>query len=453
MRIVGEIGAGCLDEDEVLAFVAGDLPSGRRDTVMAHVDRCDTCRSLAAALAHEAHEQSPSTDVAPSPIEESTRLPARDGIIDGRFRLGKPLGNGAMGTVFRAHDERLDTDVALKLLKRDGDTKSFARELHAARRVTHPNVCRVYDAGSIDGYDYITMELIEGETLSELLMREDLTKKRAHEVIDGVAAGLAEAHAQGIVHRDLKPANVMIERATGRVVLTDFGVATDLAAGQSYRLVGTPQYWPPEQARGEAASAASDVYSLGIVAYRILTGRDLKLNEEDSLAEVPRAFRRVIERCIEHRPNDRYKDASQARAAFASAARASQRLVGARGLAICAVLAAAGFVVYELSGANDARVRADATPPVTSGPLPGASTSPTAPVTITTAVTTASTSAAPGFIVIEAPDVAPALSTTAAPTASPVRSGPVRTARPAGSASASPPAPVPPADGDILYVK
>lgn len=141
-RRVGEFGTGCLDEDEVVAFVAGDLLSERRAAVIAHVDGCDTCRSLAATLAQEDGPSPP----APERFTGET-------LIDGRFRLGKPLGKGAMGTVFRAHDERLGSDVALKLVKRESDAKSFARELHAGRRVTHPNVCRVHDAGSIEGYD------------------------------------------------------------------------------------------------------------------------------------------------------------------------------------------------------------------------------------------------------------------------------------------------------------
>ncbi|HSO31955.1 MAG TPA: zf-HC2 domain-containing protein, partial [Labilithrix sp.] len=142
---MGEIGTGCLDEDEVLAFVAGELPSQRQAAVIAHVDGCDACRTLAAALAQE-H----------GPPPTGSQPVTTEALIDGRFRLGKPLGKGAMGTVFRAHDDRLGSEVALKLVKREGDGKSFARELQAGRRVTHPNVCRVHDAGSIDGYDFIT---------------------------------------------------------------------------------------------------------------------------------------------------------------------------------------------------------------------------------------------------------------------------------------------------------
>jgi eukaryotic-like serine/threonine-protein kinase len=442
---VGETGAGCLDEDDVLAFVAGDLSAERRAALMAHLDECEACRSLIAALAHDGSPDSRA--VAPG-------TPSAQRMIDGRFRLEGPLGRGAMGTVFRAFDERLGAEIALKLMKREGDPKSFARELHAARRVTHPNVCRVHDAGSIDGYDYITMELIEGEVLAALITREDLSRRRACEVIDGIAAGLAEAHAQGIVHRDLKPANVMIERNTGRVVLTDFGVATDLAGGASYRLVGTPQYWPPEQARGEPASPASDVYSLGVVAYRVLTGRDLRLSEEHPLAEVPRAFRGVIERCLEHRPSERYKDAAVARAAFASAARASQRFIGGRTLVALAVLAAVGAVAYGLASASGGSARPDASASPVSGPLSAAHSAAAAPVTVTTALTAASAPAPAAVATIAAPEVvAPAPSSTQA--SSPPRPAATRSPRPVRSASAQPAASASTkgVEGDILYVK
>jgi serine/threonine protein kinase len=440
MRIVVESGGGCLDEDEVLAFVAGDLPEARRNAVMAHVDACETCRTLTAAVAIEQSDPG-----AEHPVSLRT-----EAVIDGRFRLGKPLGKGAMGTVFRARDERLGVDVALKLVKNTGAaTKSFSRELHAGRRVTHPNVCRVYDAGSVDGYDYITMELVEGETLADLLVREDLPLRRAHAVIDAICAGLAEAHAQGIVHRDLKPANVMVERKTGRVVLTDFGVATDLAAGESYRLVGTPQYWPPEQARGEPASPASDVYSLGVLAYRILTGRDLKISDKDALDQVPRAFRNVIERCIEHRPADRYKDARQAREAFASAARSASRPIGARGVAILAAIAALAGGVYWLGWMRDAHPTIASEEARPSGTASVSSTSlPVAPSASTVAVIPAPLPTPYVSVEPATPSAPASVAVTPAPAPSPhivhVRPKPQPSSRPAPSAK--------PPDGDILYV-
>lgn len=189
--------------------------------------------------------------------------------------------------------------MALKLLRRDsefGDREGFTRELRVGRKVSHANVCRLYDAGSTDHHDYITMELIAGDTLARVLEDGELPRERALELLAAIAAGLGAAHRLGIVHRDLKPANVMVERATGRAVLTDFGFATDLDAKQSRRLVGTPAYWAPEQARGEKVTPASDVYAFGVLAYRLLARREFSLSDRDALEHVPRDLRRVVAR-------------------------------------------------------------------------------------------------------------------------------------------------------------
>lgn len=301
---------------------------------MAHVDDCESCRLLVAEVAKEAsiseepHDHDGALQLAPpsSRRGHTERRPApgigdeiEEGhVIDGRFKLVAPLGRGAMGTVFRARDEKLGIDVALKLLHPEThadepSARALAREVRAGRRVTHPNVCRLHDAGYHEGSPYITMELIDGETLLDLLDREkQLPQARALQILDDVASGLAAAHAQGIVHRDLKPANVMIEATSGRAILTDFGFAADMDTKQSRRLVGTPSFWAPEQARGEAATPASDVYSLGVLAYRLLAGREFALSDEDALHAVPHAYRKLIRSCVEVRPSARPKDASEA---------------------------------------------------------------------------------------------------------------------------------------------
>ncbi len=299
---------------------------------MAHVDDCESCRLLVAEVAKEGSISEEPQDhdgvlqLAPPSSRggraERRTVPADEieegHVIDGRFKLVAPLGRGAMGTVFRARDEKLGIDVALKLLHPEThadepSARALAREVRAGRRVTHPNVCRLHDAGYHEGSPYITMELIDGETLLDLLDREkQLPQARALQILDDVASGLAAAHAQGIVHRDLKPANVMIEATSGRAILTDFGFAADMDTKQSRRLVGTPSFWAPEQARGEAATPASDVYSLGVLAYRLLAGREFTLSDEDALHAVPHAYRKLIRSCVEVRPSARPKDASEA---------------------------------------------------------------------------------------------------------------------------------------------
>jgi serine/threonine protein kinase len=320
----------CLDDDEMLSFVDGALGSERRREVLAHVDECETCQRLAAELARENDPALPST----SQLDHGE-------VISGRFVLDKPLGRGAMGTVYRARDQTLGIDVALKLLRRDDaradHRRAFRRELEVGRRITHRNVCRLYDAGCTDHYDYITMELIEGDTLAHVLAKEELPRARALEILAGIAAGLGAAHELGIVHRDLKPANVMIERATQRVVLTDFGFATDLDAKQSRRLVGTPTYWAPEQARAEPATPACDVYAFGVLAYRLLTGEEFSLSDRHALDRVPRDLRKVVAKCAAPRPSDRYVDATDAGAALAAAVK------GRRSWPLLLLLAAVGL--------------------------------------------------------------------------------------------------------------
>jgi len=307
--------AACLDEHEILAFAMGELDGSARSRALVHVDGCESCRRLAAALAREAsyeskvkaEEDDDSSDIGPISVLTKGEL------VDQRFRLVGSLGRGAMGTVYRAHDTKLDISVALKLLEKDGverDEKAFARELKVGRRVTHPNVCRMHDAGKHEGHSYITMEIVEGETLADLLTREPMiSEERALSILDGILSGLAAVHTEGIVHRDLKPANVMIERESGKAILTDFGFAADLESHQSRRLVGTPSFWAPEQARGETPTPASDVFSFGVLAYRLLVGKVFEFSDTNAIEAVPRPYRSFIATCVAPRPSERYPSA------------------------------------------------------------------------------------------------------------------------------------------------
>ena len=188
-----------------------------------------------------------------------------------RYRVVGPLGRGGMGEVWRADDLKLRQAVALKFLpeklSRDAEMLArFHREVRTARRVSHPNVCRVFDIGETGGSHFLSMEYIDGEDLSSLLRRIGrLPEDKAVEVARQICAGLAAAHDEGVLHRDLKPANVMID-GRGRARITDFGLAglADEITGRDISS-GTPAYMAPEQLTGKEVSARSDIYSLGLL--------------------------------------------------------------------------------------------------------------------------------------------------------------------------------------------
>ncbi len=200
-------------------------------------------------------------------------------VLAERYRIVALLGRGGMGEVYRAEDLKLGNVVALKFLPASlqSDTAALAgfhAEVRNARQVSHPNVCRVYDIGEVDGKHFLTMEYIDGEDLASLLRRIGrLPADKALETAHQICAGLAAAHDCGLLHRDLKPANIMLD-GRGRVRITDFGLAlsNEDATGRS-ETAGTPAYMAPEQIGKGEASVRSDIYSLGLVFYELFTGR------------------------------------------------------------------------------------------------------------------------------------------------------------------------------------
>ena len=214
-------------------------------------------------------------------------------LLAGRYRIVSLLGKGGMGEVYRADDLTLDQPVALKFLP-DGALSSenaltrFRNEVRVARQVSHPNVCRVYDVGEIDGHIFLSMEYVDGEDLGSLLRRIGrVPSDKALEICRKLCAGLAAAHEKGVLHRDLKPSNVMLD-SRGQVLLTDFGLAglADQITGNEVRN-GTPQYMAPEQLAGKEVTTRSDIYSLGLVFYEIFTGK--RPFEATSMAELMQA--------------------------------------------------------------------------------------------------------------------------------------------------------------------
>jgi eukaryotic-like serine/threonine-protein kinase len=201
-------------------------------------------------------------------------------LLGDRYRLGERLAAGGMGSVYRAVDETLGRQVAVKALRRelaDDPTflERFRREARAAAALSHPGVAAIYDYGEVDGQPFIVMELVEGENLAErVAARGPLPWQEAFAVGEQVAAALAAAHAHGLVHRDVKPANIMLGR-DGRAKVTDFGIAQAAQAATLTRtgmVLGSANYVAPEQAKGGHVGPAADLYSLGCVLFEAVTG-------------------------------------------------------------------------------------------------------------------------------------------------------------------------------------
>ncbi len=199
-------------------------------------------------------------------------------VVAGRYRIVAILGRGGMGEVYRADDLTLGQPVALKFLPEalahdDVRLKMLLDEVRVARRVAHPNACRVYDIGHHDDHTFLTMEYVDGEDLAVLLQRiGQLAGDKAIQIAREICAGLAAAHDQGIVHRDFKPANIMID-GRGRARVTDFGLAREAVIVDGPEAgAGTPAYMAPEQLAGRESTARSDIYALGLVLYELFTG-------------------------------------------------------------------------------------------------------------------------------------------------------------------------------------
>ncbi len=258
-------------------------------------------------------------------VDEGRFLPGV--VVAGRYRIAGLLGRGGMGEVYRATDLTLGQAVALKFLPEAAsrDDRALARfynEVRMARQVTHPNVCRVYDIGEVDGQHYISMEFVDGEDLSTLLRRIGrMPTDKAIEIARKMCAGLAAAHEKGVLHRDLKPANVMID-GRGNVLLMDFGLAGLTEQLQSDVRSGTPAYMSPEQLAGTEVTTKSDLYALGLVIYELFTGKRafeaaslmelMQMQERAEPASISTIVRdldpaveRVVMRCLNPSPKAR----------------------------------------------------------------------------------------------------------------------------------------------------
>ncbi len=253
--------------------------------------------------------------------------------LNGRYRLQARIGSGGMSTVYRAHDETLEREVAIKLMNREVASDSdqlerFRREARAVAQLSHPHIVGVIDAGEDDGRPYIVLEYVEGETLKDRIRRLGrLPIAEAVAYAIEIARALGAAHAQHIVHRDVKPQNVLIDQE-GSAKVTDFGIARTLeeeGLTADGRVLGTTDYVSPEQALGHHVNGQSDLYSLGVVLYEMLSGevpfkgdnqvavamkhvRDELPDVQLKRPEVSAALAVVVDTATAKRQDDRYAD-------------------------------------------------------------------------------------------------------------------------------------------------
>jgi serine/threonine protein kinase/Tfp pilus assembly protein PilF len=301
---------------------------------------CDTANPSDSKYCKECAKPLPS----PEDIEVTeTMEAARDELTTGstfgdRYQIIEELGKGGMGKVYRVLDKKLKEEIALKLIKPEiaSDKKTverFSNELKIARKIGHKNVARMFDLNEEEGTHYITMEYVRGEDLKKLIRKMgQLSPGQAVPIAIQVCDGLSEAHRLGVVHRDLKPQNVMVDEA-GNARIMDFGIARSLESkgltGAGV-MVGTPEYMSPEQVEGKEAGQSSDVYSLGVILYEMVTGRvpfegdtpftigvkhksEMPKAPKELNAQIPEDLSSVIMRCLEKAKEKRYQSAGEVR--------------------------------------------------------------------------------------------------------------------------------------------
>jgi serine/threonine-protein kinase len=293
------------------------------------------CKECATPLPVSKPPSPPATETLDAPREELTT----GSLFAGRYQIIEELGHGGMGRIYRALDKKLNEEVALKLVRPEiaadrSTLERFHNELKLARKISHPHVGRMYELMEEAGTHFITMEYVPGQDLRGLIRQtRQLTVATAIYIGKEICEGLAEAHKQGVIHRDLKPSNIIIDRAGGARIM-DFGIARSLAVKSRTGagvMIGTPEYMSPEQVEGKEVDQRSDIYSLGVILYEMLTGRvpfegdtpftvgmkhkgETPKNPKALNPNIPDDLSGIILKCLEKDKSSRYQSAGDVRA-------------------------------------------------------------------------------------------------------------------------------------------
>jgi Tol biopolymer transport system component len=356
--------------DEVL-----EIPASGRATYLAGACGGDAGLRRQVELLVEAHESSgafleqPAVERLAHEIAQNRATATLAGREIGKYRVLSRLGAGGHGEVWLAEDTQLLRKVAIKLLSVDlGTRPDHVRRLYAEARIcsalNHPNIVTIYDTGEVEGDAFLAQEYVEGETLRRQLARGAMPVDAAARIVQQVIAALAASHAAGVIHQDIKPENIMI-RPDGLVKVLDFGLARFVerdesnGAGARGTVMGTVKYMSPEQAQGLPVDARTDIFSLGVVFFEMLTGKTpftgataeeiltAILNQEPDLTGVPRSMEALVRRCLARNKEKRYASSAALRAELDRATR-GRHLKRRRWLATAALVmvAAAGLATY-----------------------------------------------------------------------------------------------------------
>jgi serine/threonine protein kinase len=457
---------GCLDDNGLLAFVEGRLPGETSERVEAHLDACEACRALVAEVARSLASSAEADGGGARGLDPGT-------LVAGRYAVRRVIGAGAMGVVYEAHDRELHRRVALKLVRPSGDDASrerlrarVRREARAMARLSHPNVVAVYDVGTHAEAVFVTMELVDGTTLSEALAHRRHGWRQVLDLFRQAGEGLEAAHAAGIVHRDFKPDNVLVG-TDGRAKVSDFGIAraeratslpvaesTDVAGASSLhsttRAAGTPAYMAPEQMRGEETGVQADVFSFCVALYEALYDRRPfegatvetllsniergELRPRPGAARVPARIRRALARGLDARTARRTPTMTAVLRELRSARPVSLRWAAA---AAVAVTIFTGAAVWSAGRAAPAPAAAHTTAGDEVVPARGSSAGASAPADLIPVPRAASSAEAP-----QSPSVR-ALPPSRAPTGAAAERNPPRSAPRPVASSNQPPAATP----------